>query len=86
MGGLTKEVRAVEGISKGVDHREAIQNVIRRSGDQKREFFFGVCSEPGQITTGHFRPEAPIGFMQILETSEGYSSSPLESCEWWHIP
>ena len=81
----TQEVRAIEGIPAGIDHREAVQDVVHRSGGDKRQFFFGVCSEPGRIVTGHFRPGQAMEFMQIVEAPEGYSSLPLERCEWWSI-
>jgi hypothetical protein len=81
----TQEVRAIEGIPAGVDHRQAIQDVARRSSGDKRQFFFGVCTQPGQIVTGHFRPGRPTQFMQVLETTEGYSALPLQRCDWWTI-
>ncbi|MGC3989414.1 MAG: hypothetical protein QM796_07000 [Chthoniobacteraceae bacterium] len=54
----TQEFRVIEGIPSTVDHRTAIQNVVRRSSYESKEFFFGVCSSPEQITIGHFRRRA----------------------------
>lgn len=81
----TKEVLVIQGIPDDVDHREAVQNVIRRSGYETREFFFGVQSGPQQITIGHFRPGKTPDFMEITETPEGYSTSTLESLDWWRV-
>lgn len=35
----TQEFRVIQGIPVTVDHRTAIQNVVRRSGYQSQEFF-----------------------------------------------
>jgi hypothetical protein len=81
----TQEVRAIQGIPADVDHRDAVQNVVRRSGYETREFFFGVQSAPKRITIGHFRPGLPTAFMEINETEDGYSTSPVSSCDWWKV-
>lgn len=79
------KVRAIQGIPDGVDHREAIQIVIRRSGDEKREFSFGVHSAPGRIVTAHFRSGKTTEFMEIFGTSDGYSTVTVETCECWKV-
>ena len=79
------EFRVIEGIPATVDHRTAIQNVVRRSNHESKEFFFGVRSSPEQITIGHFRPGQPTEFMIIAKTSDGYSTKPLQACDWWTI-
>jgi hypothetical protein len=81
----TQQIRAIQGIPADVDHRDAVQNVVRRSGYETREFFFGVKSAPQQITIGHFRPGQPTEFMEIIETPDGYSASQLSSCDWWRV-
>ena len=81
----THEVVAIEGIPDDVDHRQAIQKVILRSGHQEREFFFGVQSGRGLITTGHFRSGRPTEFMEIAETADGHTTAIIETCEWWKI-
>jgi len=81
----TQQIRAIQGIPDDVDHREAIQNVVRRSGYETREFFFGVQSAPQQITIGHFRPGQPTEFMSITESADGYSAGVLASCDWWRV-
>jgi hypothetical protein len=81
----TKEIRVTQGIPDNIDHREAIQNVIVRSGDEQREFFFGVRSAPGRITTGHLRPGQLAEFMEIAETPDGYTSTLVSVCDWWRV-
>lgn len=81
----TQQIRAIQGIPAGVDHRDAVQNVVQRSGYETREFFFGVQSAPLQITIGHFRPGQPTEFMSITEAAGGYSASALAACDWWKI-
>jgi hypothetical protein len=81
----TQEFRVIEGIPAIVDHRTAVQNVVRHSSYESKEFFFGVRSAPEQITIGHFRPGQPTEFMTIAKTSDGYSTKPLPTCDWWTI-
>jgi hypothetical protein len=81
----TQQIRAIQGIPSDVDRRDAIQNVARRSGYEKREFFFGVNLAPKQITVGHFRPGQPTEFMEIIETADGYLTRPPASCDWWNF-
>ena len=81
----TQEIRAIQGIPSEVDHRDAIQNVVRRSGHEKKEFFFGVRSGPQEIIVGHYQPGQPPQFMSIVERGQGYAASPVSSCEWWRI-
>ena len=82
----TQHIQAIEGVPTEVDHRDAIQNVVRRAGYEKREFFFGVKSGPQRITVGHYRPGQPTEFMDITETTDGYCASEVELCDWWRIP
>jgi hypothetical protein len=81
----TQQIRAIQGIRAEVDHREAIQNVVRQSGYETSEFFFGVRSAPQEITVGHFRPGRPTEFMSITETADGYSVSAVASSDWWRV-
>lgn len=81
----TEEIRAIQGIPVTVDHRDAIQNVVKRSGYGTREFFFGVRSAPDQVTVGHYRPDRATKFMAITETDDDYSSRKLTSCPWWKV-
>jgi hypothetical protein len=80
----TRDIRAIEGIPEGVDHRDAIQNYILRQGFHKGEFLFGVQTGKKEITTGHFTTNG-TSFMKILETESGYVITPLTSCDWWRI-
>ncbi len=81
----TQQIRAIQGIPAEVDHCDAIQNVVRRSGYETREFFFEVRSASQEITVGHFRPGLPPEFMIITETADGYSVSAVTSSEWWRV-
>ena len=82
----TQEFRVIEGISAAVDHRTAIQDVIRRSGYEAKEFFFGVRSAPEQITIRHCRPGQPPEYMTIAKSSDVFSTKALQTCEWWKVP
>lgn len=81
----TEEIRAIQGIPDTVDHRDAIQNAVKRSGYGTREFFFGVRSAPNQVTVGHYRPGRATKFMAITETDDDYSASKVTSCPWWKV-
>lgn len=80
-----RHIQAIEGIPEDIPHTEAIQKVIARSGLEKKEFFFGVRSGKGLITTGHYRPGKPTTFMLIRETPDGYSFEKLKTCSWWTV-
>jgi hypothetical protein len=79
----TECIQAIKGIPTHIEHTDAIQTVAARSGFEKAEFFFGVRSGKGQITTGHYRPDKRTAFMLIQEETMGYSVKTLESCAWW---
>lgn len=81
----TQQIHCIEGIPEEIDHRDAIQNVVKRSGYENQEFFFGVQSEANQITVGHFRPGLPAEFQSITQEMDGCSLGELESCDWWRI-
>lgn len=80
-----REFRVIKGIPETVDHRAAVQKVVRRSGLDGREFMFGVRSAEGEITLGHFCPGRPTVFMQIAETDAGYVATAIAECDWWEI-
>lgn len=79
---IGEQVQVIQGIPEGVDHREAIQDVVRRMGLQHAEFLFGVRSGPREVTTGH---QGPTGtqFRVISSLAQGYSLSSLDHCAWW---
>jgi hypothetical protein len=81
----TQEVRVIRGIPDHIDHRAAIQSVVRRSGHETEEFFFGVKSAAQEITIGHYRPGQPTEFMSITEEVGEYSSVGVQSCDWWNV-
>ncbi len=80
----TQDVRTIEDIPEGADHREAIQSYIVRHGLNKGEFLFSVQSNKNEITTGYFTGSG-TSFMTILGTEAGYVVAPLSSCNWWHV-
>lgn len=77
-----EQVQVIQGIPEGMDHREAIQDVVRRMGLQHKEFLFGVRSGPREVTTGH---QGPTGtqFRIISGLVQGFSLSTPEHCPWW---
>lgn len=81
----TEEIRAIQGIPAEVDHRDAIQNVVRRSGYATREFFFGVRSASDQVLVGHYRPGRPTRFIAITSAAGDYTSCKVTSCDWWKV-
>ncbi|HEX4845480.1 MAG TPA: hypothetical protein VFV26_04625 [Geothrix sp.] len=77
-------VQVVQGIPEGMDHREAIQETALRLGLGQAEFYFGVRSGPGEITTGFHSPEG-AQFRRISEMRQGFVVSTLEACPWWTL-
>jgi hypothetical protein len=77
-------VQVIQGIPEGMDHREALQETALRLGLEQSEFFFGVRSGPGEITTGF---HSPVGdtFQLISEMRQGFVVSDLEDCVWWTL-
>lgn len=72
-----KKVRVIDGIPSQTDHRKVVQNIVRRTGHRKKEFFFGVKSGPSEITVGHHRPGRPTEFMIIKKTNGRYKATPV---------
>jgi hypothetical protein len=77
-------VQVIQGIPEGLDHREALQETVLRLGLQQSDFFFGVKSGPGEITTG-FHTLADTRFQRISELHKGFVVSDLEHCAWWTL-
>ncbi len=77
-----EQVRVVQGIPEGYDHRQAIQEVIRQQGLGNQEYFFGVRSGPQEITTGHHLLGS-VRFLRILGLSQGFTVAAAEHCAWW---
>ena len=77
-----EQVQVIQGIPEGFDHREAIQDVVRRMGLQHSEFLFGVRSGLREVTTGH---QGPTGtqFRIISGLAQGFNLSSPEHCPWW---
>ena len=77
-------VQVIQGIPEGLDHREALQETILRLGLGQSEFFFGVRSGPGEVTTGFHTP-ACTQFQRISEMRQGFVVSDLAHCPWWTL-
>ena len=75
-------VQVIQGIPEGMDHREAIQEMALRMGLEQSEFYFGVKSGHGEITTG-FHSQAGTQFQKISEMRQGFVVSDQEPCDWW---
>lgn len=77
-------VQVIQGIPEGMDQREALQETILRLGLQQADFYFGVRSGPGEITTGF---HTPVGtqFQLISEMRQGFVVSDLGACPWWTL-
>lgn len=77
-------VQVIQGIPEGLDHREAIQEMAHRLGLEQAEFYFGVRSGPGEITTGFHSLEG-TRFQRISQLHTGFVVSDLELCPWWTL-
>ena len=77
-------VQVIQGIPEGLDHREALQETILRLGLEQTDFYFGVKSGPGEITTG-FHTLAVTRFQRISEMRQGFVVSELADCAWWTL-
>jgi hypothetical protein len=77
-------VQVIQGIPEGLDHREALQETVLRLGLEQSDFFFGVRSGPGEITTG-FHSAVDTQFQRISEMRQGFVVSDLEACAWWTL-
>ncbi|MCX6547453.1 MAG: hypothetical protein WCO20_08335 [Holophagaceae bacterium] len=77
-------VQVIQGIPEGLDHREALQETVLRLGLGRGEFFFGVRSGPGEVTTGYHDAEG-TRFQRISEMRQGFVISDLEDCAWWTL-
>lgn len=77
-------VQVIQGIPEGMDQREALQETILRLGLEQADFYFGVRSGPGEITTGF---HTPVGtqFQLISEMRQGFVVSDLGACSWWTL-
>jgi len=77
-------VQVIQGIPEGLDHRAALQEMILRLGLEQSDFFFGVKSGPGEITTGHHTPGC-TQFQRISELRQGFVVSDPADCAWWTL-
>ena len=77
-------VQVIQGIPEGLDHRAALQETILRLGLQQSDFYFGVTSGPGEITTG-FHTAVDTHFQRISRLRQGFVISEIEDCAWWTL-
>ncbi len=77
-------VQVIQGIPEGLDHRTALQETVLRLGLEHSDFFFGVRSGPGEITTG-FHTVASTQSQRISELTQGFVVSEAEDCPWWTL-
>jgi hypothetical protein len=77
-------VQVIQNIPEGLDHRTALQETILRLGLEQSEFFFGVKSGPGEVTTG-FHTAVSTQSQRISEMQKGFVVSELEDCTWWTL-
>ena len=77
-------IQVIEGIPEEMDHREAIQSVIRRCGLEGSEFLFALRTGEGEVTTGH-QTASGAQFLRIVELRQGYVLAEPKDCSWWRI-
>jgi hypothetical protein len=77
-------VQVIQGIPEGFDHRQALQETIHRLGLEQSEFYFGVRSGPGEVTTGFHTPVS-TQFQRISALRQGFVVSDLADCDWWTL-
>ena len=77
-------VQVIQGIPEGLDHRAALQETVLRLGLGQSDFFFGVRSGPGEVTTG-YHTAVSTEFQRISEMRQGFVVSELEDCAWWTL-
>lgn len=77
-------VQVIQGIPEAVDAREALQAMVLRLGLEQSEYFFGVRSGPGEVTTGH-HDLAGTRFQRISQMHQGFMVSDLPACPWWTL-
>ncbi|HEX9081410.1 MAG TPA: hypothetical protein VF768_03970 [Holophagaceae bacterium] len=77
-------VQVIQGIPDEVDAKEALQEMVLRLGLEQSEYFFGVRSGPGEVTTGH-HDLGGTRFQRISQMHQGFMVSDLASCSWWTL-
>lgn len=77
-------VQVIQGIPSEVDPREALQEMVLRLGLEQSDFFFGVRSGPGEVTTG-FHTAVGTRFRRISRMHQGFMVSEQNDCPWWTL-
>lgn len=79
-----ESVQVIQGIPGDMDQREALQETLLRLGLEQSDFYFGVRSGPGEITTGH-HTFVGTRFQRISALRQGFVVSDLADCPWWTL-
>lgn len=77
-------VQVIQGIPPGIDQRVALQETVLRLGLEQSDFYFGVKSGPGEVTTG-FHTLVGTRFQRISQLHQGFMVSDLADCSWWTL-
>jgi hypothetical protein len=77
-------IQVIQGIPEGLDHRVALQETLHQLGLDHAEFYFGVRSGPGEVTTGH-HTVAFTQFQLISQLHQGFVVTDLPDCPWWTL-
>ncbi len=81
---VREQVQVIQGIPEGYDHREAIQEVIERTGIGAEEYCFGVRSGAQEVTTGR-HAHGQVEFLRIVGMGKGFTVVPEPACAWWRL-
>ncbi len=77
-------ISVIHGIPDDVDHREAVQRIVRDRGLHSTEFFFAVRSRANELTVGHHRPGQTARF--LITTFSGDQVNTREAqVDWWML-
>ncbi len=82
---VREHVAVIAGIPEGVDHREAIQNVIRRNSLENEELLFSLLTGAQEVTVGHWKLDGATRFAQIDLSSEEPVVEYNVPCGWWTL-
>ena len=84
VGQLGKPLMLIRGIPPSIDHRDALQQVIRDTGLLQGEFYFCVRSGADELIGGHCTPRG-IEFFAIRESGGKFIAGRIPCCEWWSL-
>jgi hypothetical protein len=79
-----KPLMLIRGIPEQIDHRDALQQVIRDTGLLAGEFFFCVRSGADELVGGRYTPRA-TEFFAIRQSGGKFFAGRIPGCEWWRL-